>query len=277
MLKHQRSCCVAYSQGEFRAGNSKIIVILSLLLSVILMPVSHGQTIRFAHCLAGCPTGASDTNDIIARAIYTLSFNNQTRVADWVSYIVTAGSIGVATNLSREPQADPFVRGTLNQGDYSDVIAEFNLERNYFAPIVSFAGTPYWSDTNYLTNMVPRNENLNRGAWYGLEWAVRNLANRTEALYVVTGPIYDSEKPQQFLATTKQHKVPSGFFKVIATTNGQMSVFSFDQDLPFHVHHCKQLASLEDVERLTGLEFFPEAPTWPSGNLNQQLGCFNSE
>ncbi|MGO4408518.1 MULTISPECIES: hypothetical protein [unclassified Brevundimonas] len=37
------------------------------------------------HCLHGCPMGASATNDLIVREIYTLSTNDRTKFADWVS------------------------------------------------------------------------------------------------------------------------------------------------------------------------------------------------
>jgi endonuclease G len=218
--------------------------------------------------------GSSNDNALIARPIYALSFNHQTRVADWVTYAVTAGSIGVATNLSREPLPDPYISDTLSQDDYSNNAEGPSLQQNSFAPMVSFAGTPFWNDVNYLTNMVPRNSDLSRGSWYGLEWAVRNLANRTDALYVVTGPIYDSSRPQQALESNLSHAVPSGFFKVVATSAGQIAAFTFDQELPFHVHHCEQLTTLEEVEQITGLDLFPEATDWPRGDLSSRLGCY---
>jgi len=255
-------------------GPPLVLAAIWFLPVLVLSPVSHGETIRIAHCLQGCPVGDPTTNDIIARPIYTLSFNHQTRVADWVAYVVTAGSIGVATSLSRQPKTDPYVNDTLSPEDYLNATDDSTLERNNFAPLVSFAGTPYWSDTNYLTNMVPRSSNLNRGSWYGLEWAVRNLANRTDALYVVTGPIFDPDKPQQALSIASQHEVPSGFFKVVATSGGQLAAFTFDQDLPFYVHHCNQITTLAEVERLTGLDLFPDATDWPVEDLSPRLGCF---
>ena len=235
---------------------------------------SSPELVRIAHCLAGCPVGASSDNDIIARPIYTLSFNHENQVADWVAYVVSEGSIGVATNLDRAPQVDPFVSETLTLNDYGDALEELSLEAQFFVPLVSFAGTPYWRDTNYLTNMVPRNTELNRGAWYGLEWAIRNLANRGEPLFVLTGPLYDARSDQLQLPTTKPHKVPTGFFKVIATAEGNVTAFVFQQDVPFHIHHCELRLPLSQVEELSGFELFPEQPGWPVGDLSERLGCF---
>ncbi len=236
----------------------------------------QAETVRFAHCLGGCPTGAQAGNQVIARSLYTLSFNTTNKIADWVAYSVTPGAIGVATNLSRLPLSDPFVADTLKPEDFEPVEESGRIGLSSFAPLVSFAGTPFWTEINYLTNMVPRNSELNRGSWYGLEWAVRNLANRTGILHVITGPIYAEELTgaEQEAIENIPFLVPAGFFKVIVDNAGRVGAFVFPQDLPFHVHHCDRVASLDEIERLTGLDLFPELPRLPAGDLGESLGCF---
>lgn len=255
-------------------GTTRIWAAVITAAFVVNAPVLIAMEVRVAHCLSGCPSGASIDNDTIVRAIYALSFNHQKLGADWVAYRVTAGSIGIATNLSRLPLPDPYISTTLEDADFQDSVNIAKVERTLLVPLVSFAGTPYWNEVNYLTNMVPRNPELNRGSWYGLEWAVRNLASRTGELFVIAGPLYDTADPHPSLATIKPHKVPNGFFKVIATADGEISAFTFDQDLPFHVHHCERRTSLAEIERITGLDLFPQSPDWPNSNLDQQLGCF---
>ena len=46
------------------------------------------ETICSRHCLAGCPDGAPDNNELVIRDIYILSNNPQTKFADWVAYQV---------------------------------------------------------------------------------------------------------------------------------------------------------------------------------------------
>lgn len=244
--------------------------------SLLAVQTASGETVRFVHCLGGCPVGAPASNQMIARSLYTLSYNLENRVADWVAYIVTPGSIGVATNLSRQPLHDPYVAGTLAPEDFSSAEEGERLVLNYLAPLVSFAGTPFWLEVNYLTNMVPRSSELNRGSWYGLEWAVRNLANRSEGVYVITGPIYDADFAASDLTldTDSPHRIPTGFYKVIVDSEGYAGAFTFPQDLPFHIHHCDRLTSIEEVERLSGLDLFPELPQLPLGDLSERLGCF---
>ncbi len=255
-----------------RLGNTATLLITGFWLALLHPYSATAQTVRFAHCLGGCPTGAPETNHVIGRSIYTLSFNTEKRIADWVAYSVTAESIGVATNLTRLPSPDPILTDTLRPEDFPVVGEGGSLLLDYFTPLVSFAGTPYWSETNYLANRVPRNSELTRGSWYGLEWAVRNLANRTEGLYVITGPIYPASVSGQSQQVDDQ--VPGGFFKVLATETGEAAAFLFPQDLPFHIHHCEQLTTIAEVERLTGLDLFPELTGMPSGDLSERLGCF---
>ena len=59
-------------------------------------------------------------------------------------------------------------------------------------------GTPFWRDVNYLTNSVARTASLSQGAWYGLDWSIRNYVNRQGEVYVVTGPIFDAEDEESF-------------------------------------------------------------------------------
>ncbi|MEX2132174.1 MAG: DNA/RNA non-specific endonuclease [Pseudohongiellaceae bacterium] len=266
--------CIRKPGSLIRIGVVLLGAVLVSAAGLFFSSVSIAEEVLIAHCLGGCPVGAANDNAVIVRAIYALSFNHHNLAADWVSYRVTESSIGVATNLSRLPVPDPYVPLTLEETDYQDSVTIAQVERTLLVPLVSFAGTPYWNEVNYLTNMVPRNPELNRGPWYGLEWAVRNLASRTGELYVIAGPLYNTTNPHPSLATTKPHKVPDGFFKVIATADGEVTAFVFDQRLAFHVHHCERRASLAEIERMTGLDLFPQNPGWPVGNLDQQLGCF---
>jgi endonuclease G len=168
--------------------------------------------------------------------------------------------------------ADDFVADTLEIADFF-AIQEQGLVRAQYAPLVSFAATPYWSEVNYSTNAVVRTSSLSQGAWYGLDWAVRNLVNREAAVYVVTGPVFYPEAEPRTLDTDKQHRIPDGFFKVVLTREGKAAAFLFFQDTAVHVHHCDLRSSLEEIERLTGLELFPDGKSRLDLSLYSALGC----
>jgi endonuclease G len=69
------------------------------------------------------------------------------------------------------------------------------------------------------------------------------------------------------------HTVPTGYFKVVATTAGAVTAFVFDQDEASDHDYCGAIESLDDVEDLTGLDLFPRAADWPTGDLDSRLGC----
>ena len=237
------------------------------------VPQSQAVELRIAHCLHGCPLGSSAENHLILRPIYALSYNTRNKVADWAAYRVTSGSIGIASSLSRVAMVDDFVEETLSAADFIDA-EEAGLTHAQFVPLVNYAGTPYWNEVNYMSNAVARSRNLSQGAWYGLEWSIRNLVNRESEVYVLTGPIFRETPVVASLQTQVQHRVPDAFFKIVVSTDSRAAAFIFDQDLPVHVHHCDSRASIEEIESATGLEFFPENPRLVSGSLDTSLGCF---
>lgn len=241
-------------------------------LLVMLQAPAFAGEYRIGHCLHGCPQGASPENHLILRPIYALSYNTTNKSADWVAYKISAGSIGIATSLSRQAQPDNYVAETLSEADFSSA-EDAELQRAQFVALVDFAGTPYWDDVNYLTNAVARKRALNRGAWYGLEWSIRNLVNRGSDVFVLAGPVYKPTPQVSALRTRKSHRVPDAFFKIVITERGQGSVFLFDQNTPVHVHHCELRSTLAEIEALTGLDFFPQNPWLVLDSLGSLVGC----
>ena len=245
----------------------------SLLLGWVMTPATGwAQSYLIAHCYQGCPLGTSADNHLIIRPIYALSYNTERKSADWVAYKVSEGSIGIASSLSRQPLPDDFVTDTLEAVDFLDSEAS-GLIRTRYVPLVDFAGTPYWNEVNYLTNIVARSSRLNQGAWYGLDWAIRNLVNREGDVFVLTGPVYKSEPEVAPLLTEKAHRVPDGFFKIVITQSGQGAAFMFDQSVPVHVHHCELRATVDEIEQATGLRFFPDRIRPIAGPAYTRLGC----
>ena len=251
-------------------GLSRITVLAVLMVGF--MSQSQAAQLRIAHCLYGCPVGSSSESHLILRPIYALSYNIHNKVADWAAYRVTSGSIGIASSLSRAAMIDDFVEETLSEADFINA-EEHGLTRALLVPLVNFAGTPYWNEVNYLSNAVARSRNLSLGAWYGLEWSIRNLVNRESEVYILTGPIFRETPVAASLETQARHRVPDAFFKIVVSADNRATAFIFDQDLPVHVHHCDSRTTIDEIEKATGLEFFSENPRLVSGLLDASLGC----
>ncbi|PCJ27083.1 MAG: hypothetical protein COA96_03990 [SAR86 cluster bacterium] len=256
------------ARNELSSSMASVFVLLILLYS----PFALAEEYRIGQCLYGCPEGASRENHLLLRPIYALSYNSSNKAADWAAYRVTAGSIGIASSLSRQPVLDNFVEDTLQPVDFAGS-EELGLVRSHLVPLVDFAGTPYWNDVNFLSNAVARSRSLSQGAWYGLEWSIRNFVNRGNEVFIITGPIYKELQTVPQLQTETQHRVPDAFFKIVMTDNGRGSAFVFDQSTPVHVHHCDLQTTVEEIEALTDLNIFPENPRLNLDSLGESLGC----
>lgn len=251
--------------------------ILILALAIGTSPARAENEVHIIHCLQGCPIGAPDTNDLIIRQIYALSSNDETKFADWVAYLVTRETIGTSESLNRKWKKDPELDAdeTLEPkpDDYKGANRQIKTDRGHMAPLASFAGTVFWRDTNYLSNITPQRSDLNQGAWLALEDAERDLAWNRGDVWVLVGTLYEKQE-ESLPGSDEPHKVPSGFWKVVSLEGGRMVGFIFDQELPRDANFCDQVQPLQEIERRSGLDLFPEAqPSWGSENLGPDLGC----
>lgn len=225
------------------------------------------------HCLHGCPVGAPGIDDIIVREIYTLASNDLTKLADWVAFRVTPSSVG--TSGERKWQTDPWLdpNETLEPEDYDDASSAIGIDRGHQAPLAAFSGTPFAGDTNILSNITPQGSALNQAPWQRPEGRERTLATtEITAVYVLTGPLFERVMPPLPRAD-ERHRVPSGYWKVIATGNGRVASFIMDAAAPRSLDHCATRVTLDDVELRTRLALFPRVTTRAFKDLSTALGC----
>jgi len=241
--------------------------------------------------MAGCPVVSSeldvDMNELVVRQLFAASINSQSGIADWQAYRVLAGSVGVASLLPRVWYEDALVsRGAALAESVDDVpqfvqtVSNDSEERNYqlseitllsadqgrLVPMSSFAGTPYWSELNFLSNMSPLPFELRVGSWSRLDQMVNGLADRLGQVYVLSGPIYGT--------SDQARSKPAAYFKLISSADA-LSAFIFDSELPQHANFCAQVSSLEAIESATGLDFYPQREGAFTDTLHVQLSCSN--
>jgi len=136
---------------------------LPLFLAVLMIvgTVCFAQNSPEIHCkhfYAGYPYGTPSSNDLIIREISALSSNDSTKFADWVAYWLDKDII-IGPNRSRYWAPDPWLDETEtlepnpDDGDDKGVWAENGTDRGHQAPLASFDGSPFWYETNYLSNI----------------------------------------------------------------------------------------------------------------------------
>ena len=228
------------------------------------------------HCLHGCPVGAPGIDDIIVREIYTLASNDLTKMADWVAYRVTPDSIGPSGE--RKWSVDPWLDAdeTLEPDDYDGAPKALGIDRGHQVPLAAFSGTPFAGDTNILSNITPQGAPLNQAPWQRLEARETALAKvENVAVYVLTGPLFERVMPP-LPGADERHRVPSGYWKVIATADGRATAFIMDTASPRSLDHCATRVSIEEVELRSRLAFFPRLAKRDLRDLSIPLGCPSS-
>lgn len=246
---------------------------LSLLILAAPVAAADSELVTF-HCLWGCPVGAPATNDVIVREIYTLSSNDLTKMADWVAYRVTPQTIATSQgqrNYRIDDWLDP--SETIDERQYQGAPSALHIDHGHQAPLAAFSGTPFWDDTNYNSNMTPQASALNQGPWQRLERWERSVTLQTGGpLYVYTGPLFE-RLMKAMPEGPAYHRVPSGYWKVIALSDGRMTAFIMDQNTPRNANHCDYRVPLERVELRTRLFMFPRRGNVPVTALDSLLGC----
>lgn len=245
----------------------------SALALAVSFAVGSSATIADENCHTQCPTGAGNTNIVIERPIYTMSFDINTKFADWVAYKVTKDTIG--RTAERKWKTDPDIPDNyeLEPEDYKGAWRQIKTDRGHQVPLASFTGTPHWEMTNYLSNITPQKSNLNQGSWVRVENAVRALVRSEGDTYVVTGPLYEDDQEQMTMpGADEPHRVPTGYFKIVLHDRGGITAFVFDQDVPRNYDQCTAIVPLEEVEARSGLDILP-LPSSGYDKLDTLLGC----
>lgn len=93
---------------------------------------------------------------------------------------------------------------------------------------------------------------LNRSTWADLEDYERDIVRKYGEAYLITGTYYD-ERPLKLPQADEPNQVPSGFWKIIMY-NGKMESYFFAQNTPKNTDFQSGKTSLNEIEKLTGLE-----------------------
>ena len=272
-----------------------------LLLAWVIISVSalesSAQSISVTHCQGECPRYesqlAADRAKLVVHHLYAAGLNGDTGLADWSAYRLTSDAVGVASLLPRTWQPDRLTEfspledlivtenaelslsevATVSSNPYAGLSAEQTPPENRarLAPMTSFANTPYWSDLNNLSNMMPMPTPLRRGAWLQLEQRLNRLVAAKGELYVIAGPLFLISNLS--LNPTSAELNPAAYFKVVADDSG-IAAFVFPEQLGQFESFCAHQASLPEIEQMAGLDLFPgRRKTEVSAALLDQLGC----
>ena len=196
---------------------------------------------------------------IIQRIGYTLAYDDKTKTPQWVAWELTKKETQGKEERTNKFLPDPDVIGTqIVTNDYSGS----GYDRGHMAP----AADMKWSkqamqESFYMTNICPQDHHLNTQDWNELETKSREWARRYGKVYIVCGPIYNDTRRREYIGTHRV-QVPDAFFKAILIHSSKKNCalgFLFQNEAGERPL-TEYLVSVNQLETITGIDFFPALP-----------------
>ncbi|KAM9307676.1 nuclease EXOG, mitochondrial [Gastrophryne carolinensis] len=203
---------------------------------------------------------------------HALSYDQQKKTPRWViEHLTREKTVGNADRKHCKFKPDPNIPTMFNAAN-EDYLGS-GWSRGHMAPAGdSKYSTEAMAETFFLSNIVPQNYENNAGFWNRLEMYCRDLTERFDDVWVVSGPLSlpvqqeDGKKTVSYQVIGKDDvAVPSHLFKVILARKNQSAEtlaegafivpnipIGFDHQLP------EYQVKLEELEKKSGLVFFPK-------------------
>lgn len=197
----------------------------------------------------------STTNTIVKHNYYSLSYNENYEQAEWVAYELKKDYI--KNNNFKRPyfiEDAKVITGSADWRNYKNS----NYDKGHLCPAgdMEFSMSAY-NDTFLTSNIAPQDKKFNNGIWNRLEQKVRYWAVKDNGVYVVTGGVLNNS-----LKTIGKENVavPQYFYKILMNRSGnRVKMIGFlmpnePSDEPLY----KFVVSVDAIEKLTGINFFPQ-------------------
>lgn len=231
---------------------------------------------------------------------YSMMYDKSTFTAYWVAYPLiashTSGSRG--DGWQRTPNVDPAWQINIWSGSYgvnlgSTTSDGYDQSKEYYArghqiPDADRSGVKAMqTQTYYATNSTPQIQNgFNGGIWNKLEENVRSAIPVADTLYVVTGAVLRTQGGSEAVSwitpryDAKQCPVPNYYYKVLLKCrrdgNGAITDASTIGVWLEHRSYAasgdtwsNHVTSVDEIERLTGYDFFVNVPADISATAEQ--------
>lgn len=202
----------------------------------------------------------------INHTYYSLSYVPKHRQSEFAYYWLSPESIQGKQVRTDNFRIDPSVKSNPVS---STAFAGSGFDRGHLCPAADMAlNLTAMSETFYMSNMSPMTPSFNRGIWASLENWVRSAALANGGLYVATGPILNTSCGTLSGGIT----VPCTFYKIIFKDGPKPKMIGFILANAGSSLALKSFAvSIDEIERSTGLDFFPQLEDALEGQLESKV------
>ncbi len=197
----------------------------------------------------------STTGQVVHHKGYSLSYHESHEQAEWVAYELKKAHLS-NTNFKRPYfEIDKTIK---TKAAHWRNYKKSGYDRGHLCPAGDRKYSKEAHDETFLTsNISPQKHDFNAGIWNRLEQKVRYWANKYDGVFVVSGGVL---KGKMKTIGDEKVSVPNLFYKVLIDNNsGKTKMLAF---LIPHKESKKPLydfvVSVDEIEELTGIDFFPE-------------------
>lgn len=222
-----------------------------------------GSTTASTPCAALGELGKPGMRGVfLCRKGYALAFDVNAKVPLWVVETLTREHLLVFDKGRRRPftQDPDLPPGTSPR---NEDFRGGHYDKGHMAP----AEDSDWDaeasrETYYLSNVAPMvGRKLNRTVWKRLEEEVRNWAQCSNQLYVVTGPVLPTDLARAPRIGPSRIVVPTHFYKVVyQPATRRAAAFLVPNAEQDGKEFERYATSVDEVERRAGLDFFAALP-----------------
>lgn len=218
-------------------------------------------------------TGAPCPDDIriLDRGEFIVGWSPSLRHPVWVAYHVPPKAL---YNIEKRPsfQKDKNAPSAPAAGDY----AKTGYDRGHMAPnhaIASRFGEAQQKLTFLTSNICPQTPALNQGPWCDFELRIADLwAGCYGEIWCITGAISQNKNAisRETLSGTNID-VPEFFYQIIAAQspmdksgNSQLRTLAIlmPNVIDRRAYPARYIVSIDEIEKLSGLNFFPDLPSF---------------
>lgn len=133
-----------------------------------------------------------------------------------------------------------------------DDYSRSGYDRGHMAPSADMPTKLAQHECFTLANMVPQNQNNNRGIWSSIENSTRHLTKFKGELYVITGPLFIGSGIQRIKGRIL---IPTKIYKAIYDPfSGQGAAYMVN-NVPGNDY---EVISIAQLEQMSGIRFFPQ-------------------
>lgn len=219
--------------------------------------IENKQETQNRFSLSDALPSSTEKLELLDHKYYVVGYNKKHKQAAYVAYLLTAEMVNENDNVSRKGVG--FKKDYLLSDNYATKQDYTNsgYVRGHLCPSKDMC----WSfasmkETFYMSNVSPQYQGFNDGLWKKLEGSVRKWAVENDSILVLCGPVLSSKKGE---IGENKVSVCSKFYKIVVDISYptyKMIAFIMD-NTNIKGNIFRYCCNEREVERITGLDFFP--------------------